>query len=118
MLDTRQVAFKKGNIYNFNTDYWTDKNEWGGTHNMKSEMDFNQYFKPLDNEINTPSHYDNSKGSLYQFAEQQGLNAWEFDILKRTVRCRKKGNFEEDIKKTIAVLELYLKEYEQASKNN
>ena len=66
----------------------------------------------------TPTYYDNSKGSLYQFAEQQGLNAWEFDVLKRTVRCRKKGNFEEDIKKTIAVLELYLKEYEQAGKNN
>jgi hypothetical protein len=68
-------------------------------------------------EINTPSHYDNSNGSLYQFAEQQGLNAWEFDILKRTVRCRKKGKFEEDIKKTIAVLELYLKEYEQTTKD-
>jgi len=61
--------------------------------------------------INTPKHYDNSNGSLYLFAEQQGLNAWEYDAIKRIVRSRKKGTFTEDIKKTIVVLELYLKEY-------
>lgn len=63
-------------------------------------------------EINTPKHYDNSKGSLYKFANEQGLNSWEFDILKRTIRSRKKGNFKEDLEKTIAVIQLYLKEYE------
>lgn len=61
----------------------------------------------------TQPHYDNTNGSLYLFAHQHGLNAWEFDICKRVVRCRKKGEFESDIKKTIAVLELYLKEYEE-----
>jgi hypothetical protein len=60
----------------------------------------------------TPPHYDNTNGSLYLFAEQHGLNAWEFDILKRVVRCRKKGEFETDLKKTIEVINLYLKEYE------
>lgn len=60
----------------------------------------------------TPKHYDNTNGSLYLFAEQHGLNAWEFDILKRVVRCRKKGEFETDLKKTIEVINLYLKEYE------
>lgn len=59
----------------------------------------------------TPEHYDNSNGSLYLFAEQQNLNAWEFDALKRIIRSRKKGNFIEDIDKTIHVLELYKKEY-------
>ena len=63
-------------------------------------------------EINTPKHYDNSKGSLYKFANEQGLNSWEFDILKRTIRSRKKGNFKEDLEKTIAVIQLYLKEYD------
>ena len=63
-------------------------------------------------EITTPKHYDNSKGSLYKFANEQGLNSWEFDILKRTIRSRKKGNFKEDLEKTIAVIQLYLKEYE------
>jgi hypothetical protein len=58
------------------------------------------------------THYDNTNGSLYLFAEQHGLNAWEFDILKRVVRCRKKGEFETDLKKTIEVINLYLKEYE------
>jgi hypothetical protein len=56
-------------------------------------------------------HYDNSNGSLYLFAEQHKLNAWEFDIVKRIVRCREKGQFKEDLEKTVRVIELYLKEY-------
>ncbi len=62
--------------------------------------------------MNTPKHYDNSKGSLYKFAEDHNLNAWEFDIIKRITRCRKKGNFKEDLEKTKVVIDLYLKEYE------
>lgn len=61
----------------------------------------------------TPKYYDNTKGSLYLFAEHHGLNAWEFDIIKRVVRCRKKGNFEEDLNKTKEVINLYLKEYDK-----
>ena len=60
---------------------------------------------------NKDTHYDNSNGSLYLFAEQNELNAWEFDIIKRIVRCRKKGQFQEDLQKTVRVIELYLKEY-------
>ena len=59
----------------------------------------------------TPSYYDNSKGSLYQFAEHHKRNAWEFDIVKRVVRCRQKGNFIEDLEKTKKVIDLYLKEF-------
>jgi len=58
-----------------------------------------------------PNHYNNEKGSLYKFAEDHNLNAWEFDAIKRIVRCRKKGNFLEDIDKTIFVLELYKNEF-------
>jgi hypothetical protein len=61
----------------------------------------------------TNDHYDNSKGSLYLFAEQQKLNAWEFDIIKRIVRCRKKGQFISDLEKTKIVIDLYLKEYNE-----
>jgi hypothetical protein len=57
-------------------------------------------------------HYNNTHGSLYQFAEQQELNAWEFDIIKRITRCRRKGQFKEDLEKTKRVIDLYLKEYE------
>ena len=56
-------------------------------------------------------HYNNENGSLYLFAQQHGLNAYEFDIIKRIVRCRKKGYFHEDLAKSIRVIELYLKEY-------
>jgi hypothetical protein len=57
-----------------------------------------------------PLHYDNSKGSLYQFAEQQNLNSYEFDLIKRIIRCRKKGNFKEDLEKTKFLIDLYLNE--------
>lgn len=57
------------------------------------------------------AHYDNTHGSLYKFAEEHGLNAWEFDIIKRITRCRKKGQFKEDLEKTKRVIDLYLKEY-------
>ena len=60
---------------------------------------------------NTPTYYDNRNGSLYKFAEEQKLNSWEFDILKRVVRCRKKGNFIEDLEKTKILIDLYIKEY-------
>ena len=57
-----------------------------------------------------PKHYDNSKGSLYKFAEDHKLNAYEFDIVKRIVRCRKKGLFKEDLEKTKHLIDLYLSE--------
>ena len=63
-------------------------------------------------QLQTPKHYDNSKGSIYQFCENQNLNSYEFDIIKRVVRCRKKGNFKEDLEKTKLLIDLYLKENE------
>jgi hypothetical protein len=75
----------------------------------------NKYAKIISykEEIETPKHYDNSKGSIYQFCENQNLNSYEFDIIKRVVRSRKKGNFKEDLEKTKFLIDLYLKEYEE-----
>lgn len=61
------------------------------------------------------SHYDNKNGSLYKFAEDHGLNSWEFDIIKRVTRCRKKGQFKEDLEKTKRVIDLYLSEHENSN---
>ena len=74
--------------------------------------DFHDFFEMKDNskETTTPEHYNNTNGSLYLFAEQHKLNAWEFEVIKRIVRCRKKGEFLSDIDKTIKVLELYREE--------
>lgn len=58
------------------------------------------------------SHYNNEKGSLYKIAEQLGLNTYEFDILKRISRCRKKGQFKQDLQKIKDTVDLYLKEVE------
>ena len=59
--------------------------------------------------IHTQSHYK-GKDSLYKFAEDWDLNAYEFDIIKRIVRCRHKGMFAEDLKKTKDTIDIYLAE--------
>jgi hypothetical protein len=93
--------------------------EHGGyapTQNGQSEQELNTTETPKNvTELNTPSHYDNSNGSLYRFAELFDLDAYQFDIIKRIVRCKKKGNFSEDLRKTIDVLKLY--ELEQGKNN-
>ena len=61
--------------------------------------------------METPEHYDNSKGSLYKFAEDHNLNSYEFDLIKRIVRCRKKGEFLSDLNKSKNVIDIYIKEY-------
>ncbi len=58
----------------------------------------------------TQKHYQGTNGSLYKFAEEWGLNAYEFDIIKRIVRCRHKGKFAEDLKKTKDTIDIYLAE--------
>jgi len=62
--------------------------------------------------IKEPVHYDNANGSLYKFCEDHKLNSYEFDIIKRVMRCRKKGNFIEDLQKTKFLIDLYIKENE------
>ena len=59
---------------------------------------------------NTQPHYK-GKDSLYKFAEDWGLNAYEFDILKRVVRCRHKGEFKNDLEKTKDLIDIYLREF-------
>ena len=59
--------------------------------------------------INTQSHYKGND-SLYKFAEEWQLNAYEFDIIKRIVRCRHKGSFQQDLQKTKDLIDIYLQE--------
>jgi hypothetical protein len=73
-----------------------------------SSEEINSMFTPLTESKDT--HYDNTNGSLYLFANQHELNAYEFEVIKRIVRCRKKGEWITDLEKTIRVIELYLKE--------
>jgi hypothetical protein len=63
--------------------------------------------------VNTQSHY-RGKDSLYKFAEEWQINSYEFDIIKRIVRCRHKGCFQEDLKKTIDLINIYLAEQKAA----
>ena len=89
-------------------------------HNFVRE-DFNKYFKfetsttvdpkeaTTGNKIfgSTPSHYDNTNGTIYKVQKERGWNAYVFDIVKRLERAEKKGEFLSDIDKCIKVLELY-----------
>ena len=59
----------------------------------------------------TPEYYNNENGSIYKFCNDQSLNAWESDIVKRVVRCRNKGEWKSDLEKTKVLIDLYLKEY-------
>ena len=59
--------------------------------------------------VNTQTHYK-GKDSLYKFAEEWGLNTYEFDIIKRIVRCRHKDSFEQDLQKTKDLIDIYLAE--------
>lgn len=59
--------------------------------------------------VHTQSHYK-GKDSLYKFAEDWDLNAYEFDIIKRIVRCRHKGSFHQDLEKTKDLIDIYLRE--------
>jgi len=63
--------------------------------------------------IHTQSHYQ-GKESLYKFAEDWGLNSYEFDIIKRIVRCRHKGSFTEDLKKSKDLIDIYISEQQEA----
>jgi len=60
-----------------------------------------------------PKHYNNTNGSLYKYCEDNNINSYEFDIIKRVMRCRKKGNFREDLEKTKFLIDLYIKEYNE-----
>lgn len=86
--------------------------------NVGKENSFSEYLSFTKDELEVigdepqqDEHYNNENGSLYLFAQQHDLNAWEFDILKRIVRCRKKGQFTDDLEKTKRVIDLYLKEF-------
>lgn len=57
-------------------------------------------------------HYDNTYGSLYKVAQERGWNAYQFDIVKRIDRALKKGQFEQDLDKTIDVIKIWKDEYQ------
>lgn len=78
-----------------------------GNLNFYSNNDICNYFKSQKKEATTPSHYDNTNGTIYKVQKERGWNAYVFDIVKRLERAEKKGEFLSDIDKCIKVLELY-----------
>jgi hypothetical protein len=70
--------------------------------------------EPIGNaeQLQTPKHYDNSKGTLYKVATERNWNPYLFDIVKRLERAEKKGEFKTDLEKSINVIKLWLNEYE------
>ena len=64
----------------------------------------------VEDQLNTPKHYDNTKGTLYKVAQERGWNTYLFDIVKRLERADKKGEFKQDLEKSINVIKLWLDE--------
>lgn len=106
-LDFDSTYYAKENIsYLENSfyDIYTLNEKIIGTFSSENFIDENS------EEISTPKYYDNTNGTLYKVAKERGWNAYLFEIVKRVERAEKKGEFISDIKKSISVLELYLKE--------
>jgi Mg2+ and Co2+ transporter CorA len=82
-------------------------NYWDKLHNAETETKEIENTKVIKSKKET-KHYDNTNGSIYKFCEDQELNSYEFDLIKRIVRCRKKGNFLEDLEKTKFLIDLYI----------
>ena len=65
--------------------------------------------------INTQKHYKGST-SIYKVAEDFDLNSYEFDIIKRILRCRHKGSWLQDLQKTKDTIDIYIKEQQDKFK--
>jgi hypothetical protein len=79
---------------------------------IKSHLEYmvlNDKLTPDPSTINTQSHYKGST-TIYQVAEDFNLNSYEFDIIKRILRCRHKGSWLQDLQKTKDTIDLYIKE--------
>jgi hypothetical protein len=101
---TIQVKNDNGSVYNYNPKIFINYPAECPEDKIKIDK--------FRLEQSSPKYYDNSKGSIYKFANDQNLNSYEFDIIKRIIRSRKKGNFREDLEKTKFLIDLYLAEYE------
>lgn len=117
-LKVKALEYQKnetGKAYDKETDYLNGAFNWEVT---KEGYDFwDELYEAKPNEIEvedaeivTPKHYDNSKGTLYKVATERGWTAYLFDIVKRLERADKKGEFESDLDKSIAVIQLWKNE--------
>ena len=112
----RQVECNDSLYYNKTTDELNLAFHWPSTKEDFSYWEEWHCKETKENAKEEPKHYDNSKGSLYEFCDIHILNAYEFDIIKRVIRCRKKGLFLEDLEKTKFLIDLYIKEQQEKYK--
>ena len=73
-------------------------------------IDYKKEIVEYKDDLNTPNYYDNTNGSLYKVAQERGWNTYLFDIVKRLERAEKKGEFKQDLEKSINVIKLWQNE--------
>jgi hypothetical protein len=110
--DDWEGIFEVGKIYYSSRDFYLSSRL------APFKISFINAEKDFKITTNTRAHYDNSNCSLYKFCEEQKLNSYEFNLIKRIMRCRKKGQFEADLQSKKLLIDLYLKEYETDKKSN
>jgi hypothetical protein len=108
VMENNFISFKKNKSYDCAEDGYLNSS----IHQFHSMLGYEESFYELLTST-TQKHYDNTNGSLYQFCEDKQLNSYEFDIIKRVMRCRKKGLFLEDLEKTKVLIDLYIKEHNE-----
>ena len=84
----------------------------GLDHEDWQEVSEEEYLKQegkLPESTNIKPYYK-GKSSLYLFADEYGLNSYEFEVIKRIVRCRHKGEWMSDLIKTKQVIDIYINE--------
>ena len=77
----------------------------------KPNLEYSEYV--IDPPTNNVKPYYKGKTTLYEFAEEWGLNSYEFDVIKRICRCRHKGEWLSDLIKTKAVIDIYIERYKE-----
>lgn len=108
------IGYKDNSCIELN-EQMHDDYEWYEQNNYHiiTMQQFKALFEPQSNVLQLQKHYENTPKkfrSLFELQEVLGLNGYEFDILKRLVRCRKKGQFAEDLQKIKDTCDLYLQE--------
>ena len=88
-----EIELYKGNYWYMLTKVWCSINGYAEIVEYKPKLTKdvpNVLTKYALRGITEPKHYNNTNGSLYKFCEDKELNSYEFDIIKRVMRCRKK----------------------------
>ncbi|MDV3537876.1 hypothetical protein CMU94_01910 [Elizabethkingia anophelis] len=117
--DCKWNEYKEDTCYCPKTGFYADKNFF--INNGCFNIYYHEIIEDFIHNKSPQPHYDNSERSfrsLMELGQKLELNHYEQDILKRLVRCRKKGQFKQDLQKIKDTIDIYLNEYDDERNGN